>query len=62
MDKVRKELEKTHVSCKVVFVVPDDVKTHYRSPQAVLNKDGTTRKKQGSDLTESNQYYTAITY
>jgi len=56
------ELVKTDVSCKLVFVVPDDVKAHYSSPQAVLNNDGKVRKKQGGDLDKSNQYFTAIDY
>ena len=43
------------VSCKIVFVVLDDVKPHYYSPWAALNKDGITRKEQGGDLTKSNQ-------
>ena len=62
MDKIREKLKDKTVPCKVVFVVPGDVKSYYHSPQSVINKDGTVRKRQERDLNESNQFYLSIEY
>ena len=62
MDKIREKLKDKTISCKLVFVVPDDVKDCYGSPQAVLNKDGTVCKRQERDLNESNQFFVSIEY
>ena len=62
MDMIREKLKDKTISCKLVFVVPGDVKQYYRSPQAVINKDGTVRKRQERDLNESNQFFVSIEY
>jgi len=62
MDKIREELNDKTISCKLVFVVPGDVKSCYHSPQAVINKDGTVRKRQEHDLNHSNQFFVSIEY
>ena len=62
MDKIREKLKDETISCKLVFVVPGDVKSCYHSPQAVINKDGTVRKRQERDLNESNQFFVSIEY
>ena len=62
MKKIRTKLKDTIVTCKLVFVVPGDVKSFYHSPQAVLNKDGTVCKRQDLDLDESNQFFISIEY
>ena len=62
MEKIRKELNSEDSSCAVVFVVPDDVQPFYTSPQAVINKDGTVRKRRECDINSDNQYYIVIDY
>ena len=62
MDKIREKLNDKTISCKLVFVVPGDVKSCYHSPQAVINMDGTIRKRQALDLNESNQFFISIEY
>ena len=61
MGKIREELPDIDISCKLVFVVPGDVK-NCLSPQAIVNKDGTVRKRQERDLNENNQYFISIEY
>ena len=63
MDKIRNEIGSNHtLSCKLIFVVPSDVETFYRSPQAVINMDGTVRRRQELHLNKDNQYFVAIEY
>jgi hypothetical protein len=62
MEKIRKEPAGEDASCAVVFVVPGDVQTFYTSPQAVINKDGTVRKRNERDFNSGNQYYIVIEY
>ena len=62
MSKIREKLKDESISCKLVFVVPGDVKSFYHSPQAVINKDGTIRKRQERDLNKSNQFFISIEY
>ena len=60
MAKIRSKLKDKTISCKLVFVVPDDVASYYHSPQAVLNKDGTVCKRQGLEVGQSNQFFISI--
>ena len=61
METIRGGIDE-ETSCAVVFVVPDDVQTCNKSPQAVINKDGTIRKKKERDFNADNQHYMVFNY
>ena len=61
MERIRGDLD-GEISSAVVFVVPDDIQACYRSPQAVINKDGSVRRRIESDFNNDNQYYLVFDY
>lgn len=62
LEKVRKDLPNTKVTCAVVYVVPDDVQALYEAPQSVLKNDGKVRVHRDDDFSDRNQYRLVIDY
>ena len=62
MDKIREKIGDDSISLKLVFVVPDDVESCYRSPHVVFDMDSEGRRRGKREVNNNDQFFISIGY